>query len=44
MYELKTCYDLDEALKLYSLHLMAVDIESMQAEELTKDTRKGKRR
>ncbi len=33
-WELETCYTLDEALKLYALHCMDVDIERGQAEEL----------
>lgn len=32
--ELETCYTLDEALKLYALHQMDLDIERGQAEEL----------
>lgn len=33
MYELKTCYTLDEALKLYALHQMNSDIEEAKANE-----------
>jgi len=33
-YELETCYDLDEALKLYALIKMDSDIEAFQAEEI----------
>lgn len=36
MYELKTCYTLDEALKLYALHRMDQDVEAGRAEELAK--------
>ena len=32
--ELEEYYSLDEALKLYALHRMDVDIERIQAEEL----------
>lgn len=32
-YELETCYTLDEALKLYALHQMDLDIERAQMEE-----------
>lgn len=35
-YELETVYTLDEALKLYALHQMDVDIERGQAEEMRK--------
>lgn len=34
MEELKTCYTLDEALKLYALYEMGMDIEKGRAEEL----------
>ena len=37
-YELETVYTLDEALKLYALHQMDVDIERGQAEEMRKQT------
>jgi len=33
-YELETVYTLDEALKLYALHQMDVDIERGHAEEM----------
>ncbi len=33
-YELETCYSLDEALKLYALYKMDVDIERCKADEL----------
>lgn len=34
MYELKNVYTLDEALKLYALYEMELDIEKGRAEEL----------
>lgn len=34
MYELKNCYSLDEALKLYALYEMELDIEKGRADEL----------
>jgi len=34
MWELKNCYTLDEALKLYALYRMDNDIESCRNEEL----------
>lgn len=34
MWELKTCYTLDEALKLYALIRMDTDIETAQSKEL----------
>jgi hypothetical protein len=34
MWELKNCYTLDEALKLYALYSMDRDIEAAQAEEM----------
>lgn len=34
MVELKTCYTLDEALKLYALYRMDRDIEAAQCEEV----------
>ena len=34
MWELKNCYTLDEALKLYALYKMDRDIEAAQAEEV----------
>lgn len=36
MWELKTCYTLDEALKLYALFRMEQDVEAGKAEELAK--------
>lgn len=38
--ELETVYTLDEALKLYALHCMDMDIERGQAEELEGPTAK----
>lgn len=32
--ELETCYTLDEALKLYALHTMDLDIERLKMNEL----------
>lgn len=34
MWELKSCYTLDEALKLYALYRMENDIEAAHAEEI----------
>ncbi len=34
MAELKTCYTLDEALKLYALYEMGLDVEKGKADEL----------
>ena len=45
MEELKTCYTLDEALKLYSLWQMSQDIEAARADEMNrniKSPRKGR--
>ena len=36
MQELKTCYTLDEALKLYALFRMEQDVEAGRAKELSK--------
>ncbi len=35
MWEMKNVYTLDEMLKLYALHMMAVDIENGRAAELS---------
>lgn len=44
MYELKTCYTLDEALKLYALMRMDSDIEAAQSKELAdKNAGSGRR-
>ncbi len=44
MQELKTCYTLDEALKLYALMRMEIDIEAAQSKELAdKSARSGRR-
>lgn len=40
MEELKSCYTLGEALKLYALYSMDLDIERMKAEEI-KEGRNG---
>ena len=45
MEELKTCYTLDEALKLHSLWQMSQDIEAARADEIKKNVknpRKGR--
>lgn len=36
MWELKSCYTLDEALKLYALYRMEQDVEAGRAKELAK--------
>jgi hypothetical protein len=38
MYELKTCYTLDEALKLHALMRMDHDIEAAQSKEMADKT------
>jgi hypothetical protein len=38
MSELKECYDLDEALKLYALWQMQQDVEAQNADELKRKT------
>lgn len=38
MYELKNCYSLDEALKLYALYEMELDIEKGRADEMERRT------
>lgn len=44
MQELKSCYTLDEALKLYALFCMDNDIEAAQSRELAdKNAPKGRR-
>lgn len=44
MQELKTCYTLDEALKLYALVRMETDIEAAQSKELAdKNAQAGRR-
>lgn len=43
MRELKECYSLDEALKLYALHRMGTDIERCRAEERREATRRSSR-
>lgn len=40
MSELKEYYTLDEALKLYSLYVMDIDIESGRADEMKAETRR----
>lgn len=39
--ELETAYTLDEALKLYALYSMDMDIERAQAEELKRQSQKN---
>ena len=41
MEELKTCYTLDEALKIYALWRMTQDIEAAKAEEIKNNIGKG---
>ena len=43
MEELKTCYTLDEALKLYSLWRMTQDIEAARANETNERIKKPKK-
>lgn len=44
MWELKTCYTLDEALKLYALWQMTQDIEAAKAEEIKGSMSRGAQR
>lgn len=37
MWELKTCYTLDEALKLYALYRMEQDVEAGRVEDMAKE-------
>ena len=39
MQELKTCYTLDEALKLYALYRVDMDVEAGQARDLSREVR-----
>ena len=39
MFELKNVYSLDEALKLYALYRMELDVEHGRAEEMEKEMR-----
>ena len=39
MQELKTCYTLDEALKLYALYRVDKDVEAGQARDLAREVR-----
>ena len=43
MFELKTCYTLDEALKLHALVAMKQDIEAMEATEIRRKSRQNGR-
>lgn len=43
MSELKEYYTLDEALKLYALYVMEVDIEHCRADDMKKETRRTHR-
>lgn len=43
MYELKNCYTLDEALKLYALVSMRQDIEAMESTEIRKKSKRNGR-
>ncbi len=42
MQELKNCYTLDEALKLYALVRMESDIEALQSKEMSENNKKGR--
>lgn len=42
MWELKEVYTLDEALKLYALHRIDVDIKAAKAEELQREAERGR--
>ena len=37
MWELKNCYTLDEALKLYALYRMEQDVEAGRVEDMAKE-------
>ena len=37
MWELKNCYTLDEALKLYALYRMEKDVEAGRVEDMAKE-------
>ena len=39
MQELKTCYTLDEALKLYALYQMEQDVEAGRANDLAREVK-----
>lgn len=39
MQELKTCYTLDEALRLYALYRMEQDVEAGRARDMAKEVR-----
>ena len=41
MEELKTCYTLDEALKLYALYSMDMDIERAKIAEMNEERGRG---
>ena len=43
MFELKEYYTLDEALKLYALYTMEVDIEHCRADDMRKENRRQHR-
>ena len=43
MKELKTCYTLDEALKLYALWRMTQDIEAARAEDMKEKIKRPKK-
>lgn len=43
MFELKEYYTLDEALKLYALYTMGVDIEHCRADDMKNETRRQHR-
>ena len=43
MEELKTCYTLDEALKLYALWQMTQDVEAARADEMKEKIKRPKK-
>jgi hypothetical protein len=42
MLELKTCYTLDEALKLHALMRMDNDVEAARSKEMSENAKKGR--
>ncbi len=44
MYELQNCYSLDDALKLYAIFKMNIDIQSCKNKELAEKTRRMSKR
>lgn len=41
--ELETCYTLEEALKLYALYQMEIDIEAAKSEEMKREHETNRR-